>query len=408
MAHKTVRERRHFLRIGYFNSIGGVSGDMLLGALVGAGLPLDTLLRELDKLNVEGYSLSENVVDKNGVMATHVSVDTSMHSNMDKPYTIQDFLDIIDQSTVSAKVKDMASGVLKTIHVAETQIHGEMHQLSELGDLDTLIDVVGVAFGLEYLGLDQIYSSPLRLGSGFVVTREGRLPVPAPAVLAIVAYKHVLVDPSYQGDKNYGEMSTPTGAAILASLASFDTPIFSVGVTSYGAGNKDFVDIPNVIGLWIGETASDVEIGEVSLLETNIDDMSPEMLGYLQEKLLQNGALDVWVNPIYMKKNRPGISLNIICKPALAAYLGKFVLLNTTTLGVRFRTISRYQADREILDIDSSIGKAQVKLKRIDGIVVGVSPEFEDCRKIAEETQLPLSDVYRIVEQECREYLGII
>ncbi|MCH2507504.1 MAG: DUF111 family protein, partial [Dehalococcoidia bacterium] len=147
---------------------------------------------------------------------------------------------------------------------------------------------------------------------------------------------------------------------------------------------------------------------EVSLLETNIDDMSPEILGDIQEKLFQNGALYVWVNPIYMKKNRPGISLNIICKPDLAAYLGKFVLLNTTTLGVRFRTISRYQADREILDIDCSIGKAQVKLKRVDGIVVGVSPEFEDCRKIAEETQLPLSDVYRIVEQECREYLGII
>ena len=381
---------------------------MLLGALVGAGLPLDTLLLELDKLNVAGYSLSENVVDKNGVTATHVSVDTSMHSSMHKSHTIQDFLNIIDQSTLSTKVKDMASGVLKTIHAAETQVHGEIHELSELGDLDTLIDVVGVAFGLEYLGLNQIYSSPLRLGSGFVNTREGRLPVPAPAVLAIVSFKNVFVDASHQGDRDYGEMTTPTGAAILASLASFDSPVFSVDVTSYGAGNKDFNDIPNVIGLWIGETDSDVEIGEVSLLETNIDDMSPEILGYLQEKLFQNGALDVWVNPIYMKKNRPGISLNIICKPELASYLGKFVLLNTTTLGVRFRTISRYQADREILEIDSTIGKAQVKLKRVDGIVVGVSPEFEDCRKIAEETLFPLSDVYRIVEQECREYLGII
>tara|TARA_B100001750_G_C15520010_1_gene610783 strand:- start:4164 stop:5309 length:1146 start_codon:yes stop_codon:yes gene_type:complete len=381
---------------------------MLLGSLVGAGLPLDTLLRELDKLNVGGYSLSENVVDKNGVTATHVSVDTSMHSSMHKSHTIQDFLNIIDQSTLSTKVKDMASGVLKTIHAAETQVHGEIHELSELGDLDTLIDVVGVTFGLEYLGLNQIYSSPLRLGSGFVNTREGRLPVPAPAVLAIVSSKNVLLDPSHQGNRDYGEMTTPTGAAILASLASFDSPVFSVDVASYGAGNKDFDDIPNVIGLWIGETDSDVEIGEVSLLETNIDDMSPEILGDIQEKLFQNGALDVWVNPIYMKKNRPGISLNIICKPELAAYFGKFVLLNTTTLGVRFRTISRYQADREILDIDSSIGKAQVKLKRVDGIVVGVSPEFEDCRKIAEETQLPLSDVYRIVEQECREYLGII
>ena len=381
---------------------------MLLGALVGAGLPLDTLLRELDKLNVGGYSLSENVVDKNGVTATHVSVDTSMHSSMHKSHTIQDFLNIIDQSTLSTKVKDMASGVLKTIHAAETQVHGEIHELSELGDLDTLIDVVGVAFGLEYLGLNQIYSSPLRLGSGFVNTREGRLPVPAPAVLAIVSFKNVFVDASHQGDRDCGEMTTPTGAAILASLASFDSPVFSIDVTSYGAGNKDFNDIPNVIGLWIGETDSDVGIGEVSLLETNIDDMSPEILGDIQEKLFQNGALDVWVNPIYMKKNRPGISLNIICKPELAAYLGKFVLLNTTTLGVRFRTVSRYQADREILEIDSTIGKAQVKLKRVDGIVVGVSPEFEDCRKIAEETQLPLSDVYRIVEQECREYLGII
>ena len=261
---------------------------MLLGALVGAGLPLDTLLRELDKLNVGGYSLSENVVDKNGVTATHVSVDTSMHSSMHKSHTIQDFLNIIDQSTLSTKVKDMASNVLKTIHAAETQVHGEIHELSELGDLDTLIDVVGVAFGLEYLGLNQIYSSPLRLGSGFVNTREGRLPVPAPAVLAIVSAKNVLVDTSRQGNRDYGEMTTPTGAAILASLASFDSPVFSVDVTSYGAGNKDFNDIPNVIGLWIGETSSDVEIGEVSLLETNIDDMSPEILGDLQEKLFQN------------------------------------------------------------------------------------------------------------------------
>ena len=381
---------------------------MLLGALVGAGLPLGDLRLELEKLNVKGYSLSENTENKNGVTATHIIVDTSMYASMHKPHTIEDFLGIIDESTLSAKVKDMASDVLKTIHAAETQVHGEIHQLYELGDLDTLIDVVGVTFGLEYLGLDQIYSSPLRLGSGFVNTREGRFPVPAPAVLSIVSAKNVLFDTSRQGNRDYGEMTTPTGAAILASLASFDSPVLSVGVTSYGAGTKEFDDIPNVIGLWIGETSADVEIGEVSLLETNIDDMSPEILGDLQEKLFQNGALDVWINPIHMKKNRPGMSLNIICKPDLVAYLGKFVLLNTTTLGVRFRTISRYQADREILDIDCSIGKAQVKLKRVDGIVVGVSPEFEDCRKIAEETQLPLSDVYRIVEQECREYLGII
>ena len=400
--------RRLFLRIGYFNSIGGVSGDMLLGALVGAGLPLDALRQELEKLNVDGYYLAETTVNKNGVTATHLTVDTSMYSSMHKPHTIEDFLNIIDQSTLSAKVKGMASDVLKTIHVAETKVHGEAHELSELGDLDTLIDVVGVTFGLEYLGLSQIYSSPLRLGSGFVNTREGRLPVPAPAVLAIISSKNVLVAPFYSADKDYGEMTTPTGAAILASLASFDSPVFSVDVTSYGAGNKDFNDIPNVIGLWIGETAADIEIGEVSLLETNIDDMSPEILGDLQEKLFQNGALDVWINPIYMKKNRPGISLNIICKPELAAYLGKFILLNTSTLGVRFHTISRYQADREILDIDSTIGKAKVKLKRVDGIIVGVSPEFEDCRSIAEETRLSLGDVYRIVEKECREYLGII
>ena len=381
---------------------------MLLGAIIGAGLPLEVLRQELGKLDLDGYFIHENSVNKNGVSATHITVDTSIYSSTHKSHTIEEFLRMIDESTLSVEVKNKTSNILRIIATAESKVHGEDHELAELGSIDTIIDVVGVVVGLDFLGLTKIYASPLRLGSGFVNTLEGRLPVPVPAVLAILCDSNALMIPSGTTNKDYGEMTTPTGAAILASLASFDKPVFTLQTTSFGAGNKDFDDIPNVIGLWIGEIESDIEIGEVSLLETNIDDMTPEILGDLQDKLFQKGALDVWFAPINMKKNRLGVSLNVICKPELSAYLSKFMLLNTSTLGIRFQLIKRYQADRELISIDTSIGNARVKVKFVDDTIVGVSPEFEDCKRISEIIDLPLSDVYRIVEQDGREYLGII
>ena len=200
---------------------------------------------------------------------------------------------------------------------------------------------------------------------------------------------------------------TPTGAALVTTLASFKPTNFAIQQVSYGAGSKDFESVPNVVGLWMGNEENQEVISQVVLIETNLDDMTPEMLGYLQETLLTAGALDVWFTPIQMKKNRPAVALSVICKSDISDFMAKLVLKNSSTLGVRFQLLNRYEAKREIIGVDTFIGEARVKLKYVDGQISGVSPEFEDCRVIAENNDVPLHEVYRIIEAEARKKLGM-
>lgn len=385
--------------------IGGASGDMLLGALVDAGLSLEELRGELLKLPLTGYSVEAKAAQRGVVRGTHVTVD--LHPDARGIHTIQDFLDMVQASSLSGTVKEMACEVLGRLEAAEARVHGESHELQELGEIDTIIDVVGVVAGLGVLGIERLYSSPLPSGWGVISSRKGALPVPAPAVVELMTMANASVMPPHGPYLKAGELVTPTGAALITTLASFDAPALTVERVGYGVGSKDMADIPNVVALWIGETQDTETLGQVSLLETNIDDMSPEVLGYVQEKLLQQGALDVWFTSIQMKKNRPAVALSVICRPAMESVLIDVILEESSTLGVRVHSLKRYEAGREVITVDTSLGQVRVKIKKIEGRTASLSPEFEDCKEIAQREDLPLQEVFRRVEKDARTSLGI-
>ena len=400
-----VESREVALKAGYLHCIGGASGDMLLGALLDAGLPLEDLRAELAKLPVGGFSLEAEVVHRGVIRASLVTVTHGPSAA--GAYTIRDFLGMVDGSALAAPVKDRAREVLMRIEEAETRVHGEGHALHELGDLDTIVDVVGVVAGFALLGIDRLYSSPLPCGWGVISTRKGPLPSPAPATMQLIHMSGAKVVPPRGPYLSAGELVTPTGAALITALADFDAPPMRVERMGYGAGSRDTEEIPNVLALWVGEAEERAATAHVSLLETNIDDSTPELLGHVQDVLMGCGALDAWFTPIQMKKNRPAATLSVICRPELESTLAGVMLKETSTLGVRVQSLRRFEAYREVIAVNTTLGRAAVKLKRVDGRVTGLSPEFEDCRQIALREGLPLQEVYRRVERDARAELGI-
>jgi hypothetical protein len=378
---------------------------MLLGALIDAGLSLQELRGELSKLPIKGYSVEAQAAQRGVVRGTHVTVDLDPDSKT--IHTIQDFIGMVQTSALSDSVKEKACEVMKRLEAAEARVHGESHELQELGEIDTIIDVVGVVAGFEALGIEQLYSSPLPSGWGVVSSRKGPLPVPVPATMQLMTMGNARVVPPEGPYLRAGELVTPTGAALITTLASFDAPTLTVERMGYGVGSKDMAEIPNVLALWIGGTQDAEALGQVLLLETNIDDMTPEVLGYVQEKLLQEGALDVWFTNIQMKKNRPAVALSVICRPSLESALIKVIMAESSTLGVRVHSLKRHEAEREVITVDTSLGQARVKVKKLEGKITSLSPEFEDCKEIAERNELPLQEVYRLVERDARISMGI-
>lgn len=378
---------------------------MLLGALLDAGLPLDDLRAELAKLPVGGFSLDATAAHRGVIRGTLATVSHERHAV--GSYTIRDFVGMVEGSALSATVKDRARRVLERLEEAETRVHGEGHVLHELGDLDTIVDVVGVVAGLSLLGIEKLYSSPLPCGWGVILSRKGPLPSPAPATMQLIHMSGAKVVPPRGPYLTAGELVTPTGAALITTLAEFDAPPMRVERLGYGAGSRDSEEIPNVLALWVGEAEETGSRAQVSLLETNIDDSTPELLGHVQELLMGRGALDAWFTPIQMKKNRPAVTLSVICRPGMEPALAGAILEETSTLGVRVHSLTRYEADREVIVANTSLGQAGVKVKRVDGRIAGLSPEFEDCRVIALREGLPLQEVYRRVERDARTELGI-
>ena len=393
------------LRAGYLHCIGGASGDMLLGALLDAGLPLEDLRAELAKLPVNGFSLEADVVHRGIIRGTLVTV--SHEPRAAGAYTMRDFMGMVEGSALAAPVKERARLVLERLEEAETRVHGEGHALHELGDLDTIVDVVGVVAGLSLLGIEKLYSSPLPCGWGIISSRKGPLPSPAPATMQLIHMTGAKVVPPRGPYLTAGELVTPTGAALITTLADFDAAPMRVERLGYGAGSRDSEEIPNVLALWVGEAEESGSVAQVSLLETNIDDSTPELLGHVQDVLMGRGALDAWFTPIQMKKNRPAVTLSVICRPGMESALAGAILEETSTLGVRVHSLRRYEADREVVAVNTSLGQARVKVKRMDGRLAGLSPEFEDCREIALQEGLPLHEVYRRVERDARAELGI-
>ena len=379
---------------------------MILGALLDAGVSQEALERELAKLGVDGYSLECSQSRRGGVSGTHVKVALDRAGKEKRVW--RDFLDIIANSRLSPTAKDQATSIFQLLAEAEARAHrvpSSETTLHELGTLDTLIDVVGAVAGLELLGVEKSYASPMPMGSGLVRSQHGMLPAPAPATLELVSMANAPVIPPAEGRTDLGEMITPTGAAIITALASFAPQPMTMEKIGYGLGTRDSPHYPNVLALWIGERLEEGAKEGLLLLETNIDDMSPELFGYVQEQLLALGARDVWFTPIQMKKNRPGTMLSTIVPASLEAKALETVMKETSTLGIRVRPVHRREAQREVIAVATSLGPVEVKVKYLEGKAISVSPEYEVCRRIAQEKGMPLQEVYRRVTQEASDKL---
>ncbi len=394
------------MKSAYLQCVGGLSGDMLLGAIIDAGVLLDDLNAAVAILGARGVKIASKPGQRGGVRGTQALVEISATSQ--QPHRVEDFMNIIDESSLPDSVKERSHAILRRIRAAEQQVHrqedAEPH-LGELGSIDTLIDVVCVVVGLEALGIERLYCSSLPSGSGVIKTSHGALPVPAPATSALFSLAGAPVHPPPGNISDAGEMVTPTGAAIVTTLAAFSQPSLSMEKTGYGLGARDPNAYPNVVALWIGREIESHQVANLSLLETNIDDTTAEVLAYAQERLFQMGARDVWFTPIQMKKNRPATMLSALMPTDLESMAAQLILRETSTLGVRVRPVSRYEAEREITKITTGLGEVSVKVKVIRGENVSVSPEYEDCRKIALDKGLPLQEVLRIVRQDAEALL---
>lgn len=391
-------------KVAYLDCFSGASGDMILAALVDAGLPLAALRRELASLPLRGYRLYARRVRRGGLAATQLRVAVS---GRQPARTLADITAIIDGSSLPVSDREKGKAIFRRLVEAEAKVHGQppaQTHLHEVGAVDAIVDVMGAVAGFRLLGVEEVFASPLALGSG--TTRAG-LPLPAPATLALVSGVGAPVQPPRSSDE--GELLTPTGAAIITTLARFQRPLMLVESVGSGAGARDIPGWPNVLRLWLGTAAALVEPeAEQTMLqvETNVDDMNPEIVAYVQERLLAAGAADAWLTPVQMKKGRPGVMLSVLCPHEAEDRVVSLLLRETSTLGVRLREVRRREAEREVVELESSLGRAQVKVKRLPDEPPRLAPEYEVCRRLAETSGKPLAEVYRIVQAEAQAYLA--
>ena len=444
------------MKIAYFDCFSGISGDMVLGALLDAGLPLKDLNAEIAKLNLVDVAIESETTARHAIAATHARVrvgsalitaaaehhldlsnheathrgshghhhDSQGHKHQDHGHHhdshsqedhhhddhddhddhhkhghehhehghhhLNDILQRIADSSLDPVVKEQSTRIFERLGAAEAEVHGadpaEVH-LHEVGALDALVDVVGAVAGLQLLAVDEVHASPLRFGTGFTRCAHGRYPVPVPGVLALC--RNV---PTEQTDIR-AELVTPTGAAIITTLASSFGPMppCRQQAVGYGAGSRDLAAIPNLVRLRLGESEQSRE--RLMLIEANIDDMNPEIYGYLFDRLLEQGARDVYATPVFMKKGRPGNVLSVLADTASLDRLATIVLQETTTIGLRYYPVERRVLEREIHTVDTPYGSIRVKFSYLDGRR-RAAPEYEDCARLAKEQQIPLLAVY--------------
>jgi len=377
---------------GHLDLPSGVSGDMLLGCLVDAGWPVEQLVAAVQALHLPAGSWSVHAerVTRGPVAATLVQVSATegpVHRHL------REIEALLAAAELPPPVKQRAGAVFARLAAAEAKVHGvgieEIH-FHEVGAIDAIIDVVGVCAGLDGLGVVALSAGALPLGSGWGSSAHGRLPLPAPATLELLAAAGAPVCPA----PGPGELVTPTGAALVCTLAEFGQPPMVLQRVGSGAGQKEF-GWPNVARLWLGKKLdpSVENLPQLVKLETNIDDMNPELYGPLTQRLLDAGAADVWLTPVYMKKGRPGVQVTLLASPALEETLARMLLAETTTLGVRVSGARRHEAERSQTTVATPYGSVRVKLKWVDGELCGAKPEFTDCLRLAEEQGLPLRRV---------------
>jgi pyridinium-3,5-bisthiocarboxylic acid mononucleotide nickel chelatase len=382
------------MKIAYFDCFSGASGDMILGALMDAGLPLEKLKTELAKLKLAHYDLEVEKVTKKGIAGSQAVVIIEEDPHHHHHRHLSHIKTILENSGLENDIKEKSIAIFTRLAEAEAKVHktsvDHIH-FHEVGAMDAIIDVVGSVAGLAALGIEKIVCSSLHVGAGTVECAHGTLPVPAPATVELVQGK-----PVYSTGVE-GELLTPTGAAILTTLASEfgPMPAMTPETTGYGAGNAD-ISIPNLLRITIGEAAEEIkgfESERVAVMETSIDDMNPQIYDYLIEKMLHMGVMDVFLVPLHMKKNRPAILLTVLCKMEMMDKITDFLLAETTTIGVRWRIDYRMKARREIRVEKTTHGDIGFKVAKIGDRTVNVSPEYEDCKGVAMKKNIPLKDV---------------
>lgn len=385
------------MKLAYVDCIGGASGDMLLGALLDAGLPLERLRSDLDALHLPGYTLTSEMVSKNGFRAVQVDVQVSDQAT---ERHLADILAVLHASSLPEAVRQPAEAIFRRLAEIEAGIHGlplEQVHLHELGGLDTIVDVVGGVAGLHALQVEQVFVSPFPLGGGWGRSAHGPLPLPAPATLAILRQAQA---PIIGRDLQF-ETVTPTGAAILCGVAAGYGPIPAMRLqrVGYGAGRRD-LPTPNLLRLLVGESlqqngpaAGSVET--LATLESNIDDLNPELYEHVMARLLAAGALDVTLTPVQMKKNRPAVQIGVLCRPAQVDALQGILFAETSTLGVRRAWVERHALPRRVQTVETPYGAVQVKLAEWAPGEWKAAPEYEDCRRLAQQSGQPLWKIYQ-------------
>lgn len=396
------------MKIAYFDCFSGISGDMCLGALINAGVPLQKLERELKKIPVTGYRLALRKVQRASLSAIKIDVIEQQQQQHGRPQTpirtLGDLIKIIQKSSLPPEIKQKGLEIFTKLFQVEAKVHGipvQKVHLHELSAVDSIVDIFGTLIGLDILSIDKVFSSPINLGSGFVETQHGTLPVPAPAVAEIL--RDV---PVYSKGMKY-ELTTPTGAILIKELVSKygDMPLMETTASGIGAGSRNESRWPNVLRVFIGnllaiEASVDKAGGSyeaVTVIETNIDDMNPQLFEYVMEKLFRAGALDVFLTQILMKKGRPGIKLSVLCKKEQRNPLITIIMKETSTIGVRFHEVKRIALERTIKKMDTEFGRMRIKFSRLGDEIMKITPEYEDCKKIARKRGIPLIQIMKKV-----------
>jgi len=380
------------VRIAYFDCFSGISGDMTIGAFLDAGLDFNVLKKELSKLKIKGYILKRYPVKRGAIAGT--KFDCMTKEGQDHTHrSLSEIIALIERSSLNARTKNIAKDIFMTIGKAEARVHGINRKkdikLHELGEVDSLIDIVGTAIAIDKLGIDEIYFSDITMGRTVVRTRHGMLPIPGPAALELL--KGV---PSSISNVD-AELVTPTGAGIVKTLANGfgEMPRMKVRHIGYGAGRRELDRLPNMLRVIIGEAAVPFRQDTVTVIETNIDDMSPQNFEYLFERLFKEGALDAYAENIHMKKTRPGFKLTAITTPFRLERIASVIFQETTTIGIRYHETKRFILDRKVVRVKTRFGQVDVKVSAGPDGIRTVSPEYDHCVRLARKNNIPLKDV---------------
>ncbi len=385
----------------YFDCFSGISGDMTLGALVDLGVSVDYLEENLRKLPLSGFELSAKSVNKGGIQATDVQVDVK-DTKTSRNYAEIKYL--IENSHLNDHVKALSAEMFRRIGMAEAKVHGcvlEKVHFHEVGGIDAIVDIVGTALGIDYLGIERVVSAHVSVGGGTVTCSHGELPVPAPATCEI------LEDVPVYGS-GASELTTPTGAAIIKTLADEFGPLpeMKIQKTGYGSGKRQTGGRPNLLRVLLGDAGESGDIftrDHITVIEANIDDMNPELYGYVMEKLFDDGALDVVLIPVFMKKNRPGTLLQVLCKNKNKDKINKRILSETSSIGLRYYPVERCLLEREEMIVDTAWGKIAIKKVRRPGGRTELVPEYDTCCRVAEENDIPIREVYDTLTKNMAE-----